>query len=70
MRNISQTYEETMKLVTFDNGFLYECDTTKPNRTEGEEEDCRKKVLNNPMPEERMYPRYGASPVVFVCLKC
>ena len=49
-------------MVTHDYGFLIPCNETKENKTEVEEEDCRRKRHDTPKAVEKMYPRYGRCP--------
>ncbi|XP_028967359.1 uncharacterized protein LOC100901449 [Galendromus occidentalis] len=59
MENLTSCASETIKLATFDGGFLTECDSSKENKTDAERENCRKKARHNPEPSGRMFPRYG-----------
>ncbi|XP_022671792.1 degenerin mec-10-like [Varroa destructor] len=63
MQNISHNITDMVELVTFDNGFLIACANKKANpmniTNEYQRQECIRYKRKNPLPDIKLYPRYG-----------
>lgn len=69
MQNISHNITDMVELVTFDNGFLIACANKKANpmniTNEYQRQECIRYKRQNPLPDIKLYPRYGK--YIIVC---